>query len=82
MTDLLAGPEILPQERRLVTELPGPRSRALMERRAAAVSSGVGGTLPVFVERAGGGVVVDVDGNTLIDMGSGIAVRRKKCWTA
>jgi len=74
MTDLLAGPEILPQERRLVTELPGPRSRALMERRMAAVSSGVGGTLPVFVERAGGGVVVDVDGNSLIDLGSGIAV--------
>jgi 4-aminobutyrate aminotransferase/(S)-3-amino-2-methylpropionate transaminase len=34
----------------------------------------VGSTLPVFVERAGGGVVVDVDGNSLIDLGSGIAV--------
>ena len=28
----------------------------------------------MFVERAGGGVIVDVDGNSLIDLGSGIAV--------
>jgi len=75
MTDtLLPSVTDLPQERRLVTELPGPRSRALMERRAAAVSAGVGGTMPVFAERAGGGVIVDVDGNSLIDLGSGIAV--------
>ena len=64
----------LPQERRLVTEVPGPRSRERMERRGAAVARGVGTTLPVFVERAGGGVLVDVDGNSLIDFGSGIAV--------
>ena len=79
MTDTLipTGTEIaadLPQERRLVTELPGPLSRDLMARRAAAVSAGVGGTMPVFAARAGGGVVVDVDGNSLIDLGSGIAV--------
>lgn len=64
----------LPQERRLVTSIPGPRSTALMERRTAAISAGVGGTLPVFADRAGGGVIVDVDGNSLIDLGSGIAV--------
>jgi 4-aminobutyrate aminotransferase/(S)-3-amino-2-methylpropionate transaminase len=74
MTDVLAGPDTLIQERRLVTEVPGPRSRELATRRASAVSSAVGSTLPVFVERAGGGVVVDVDGNSLIDLGSGIAV--------
>ncbi|WP_218566652.1 4-aminobutyrate--2-oxoglutarate transaminase [Vallicoccus soli] len=62
------------QERRLVTALPGPRSQALLERRRAVVSAGVGTTLPVFVERAGGGVLVDVDGNSLIDFGAGIAV--------
>jgi 4-aminobutyrate aminotransferase/(S)-3-amino-2-methylpropionate transaminase len=67
------GPS-LPQERRLVTELPGPRSRELMTRRSAAVARGVSTSLPVFVESAGGGVVVDVDGNSLIDFGSGIAV--------
>jgi 4-aminobutyrate aminotransferase / (S)-3-amino-2-methylpropionate transaminase / 5-aminovalerate transaminase len=74
MTDVLAGPDALIQERRLVTEVPGPRSRELTARRTGAVSSAVGSTLPVFVERAGGGVVVDVDGNSLIDLGSGIAV--------
>jgi 4-aminobutyrate aminotransferase / (S)-3-amino-2-methylpropionate transaminase / 5-aminovalerate transaminase len=68
------GGPALPQERRLVTEVPGPRSRELMQRRGAAVASGVSTTLPVFVEAAGGGVIVDVDGNSLIDMASGIAV--------
>src|SRR6187200_3402478 len=67
------GPD-LPQERRLVTEIPGPRSREVHERRAAAVASGVGSVLPVYVAAAGGGVIVDVDGNSLIDLASGIAV--------
>ncbi|MEV0663473.1 4-aminobutyrate--2-oxoglutarate transaminase [Spirillospora sp. NPDC050365] len=64
----------LPQERRVVTEIPGPRSRALHERRLAAVPPGVGSVLPVYVKDADGGVVVDADGNSLIDFGSGIAV--------
>ena len=64
----------LPQERRLVTEVPGPRSRELLARRSATVARAVGTTLPVFVEAAGGAVVVDVDGNSFIDLGSGIAV--------
>ncbi|MGH8968895.1 MAG: 4-aminobutyrate--2-oxoglutarate transaminase [Actinomycetes bacterium] len=67
------GPS-LPQERRVLTELPGPRSRELLARREAAVARGVSSTLPVFVTAAGGGVVVDADGNSLIDLGSGIAV--------
>jgi 4-aminobutyrate aminotransferase / (S)-3-amino-2-methylpropionate transaminase / 5-aminovalerate transaminase len=62
------------QQRRLVTEVPGPRSRELAGRRAAAVPAAVSTTLPVFVTQAGGGVLVDVDGNSLIDLGSGIAV--------
>ena len=67
------GPE-LPQERRLTTAIPGPRSQEVAARRGAAVARGIGSTMPVFVERAGGGVVVDIDGNSLIDFGSGIAV--------
>jgi 4-aminobutyrate aminotransferase/(S)-3-amino-2-methylpropionate transaminase len=62
------------QERNLVTDLPGPRSQALLARKEHAVSSGVGIGLPVFVTKAGGGILVDADGNSLIDMGSGIAV--------
>lgn len=64
----------IPQERRLVTEIPGPRSQALQARKTSAVSGGVGVTLPVYITKAGGGVLIDVDGNSLIDMGSGIAV--------
>ncbi|WUI01701.1 4-aminobutyrate--2-oxoglutarate transaminase [Spirillospora sp. NBC_00431] len=64
----------LPQERRVVTEIPGPRSRELQGRRTAAVPPGVSSVLPVYVTDADGGVVVDADGNSLIDFGSGIAV--------
>ncbi|GAA2302934.1 4-aminobutyrate--2-oxoglutarate transaminase [Actinomadura luteofluorescens] len=73
-TTLAASASRLPQERRVVTEIPGPRSRALHERRLAAVPPGVGSVLPVYVTDADGGVVVDADGNSLIDFGSGIAV--------
>src|SRR5215831_17082133 len=69
----LGGPA-LPQVRRLVTEIPGPRSEELLARKRSAVANGLSMTLPVFVTAAGGGVVVDVDGNSLIDFGSGIAV--------
>ena len=62
------------QARKLITEIPGPRSRELWERRTHAVPPGVGTTLPVFVERAQGGIIEDVDGNRLIDLGAGIAV--------
>ena len=64
----------LRQERRLVTTIPGPASQALLARRQGAVARGVGVMLPVFVARGGGGVLVDVDGNSLIDFGAGIAV--------
>ncbi len=64
----------LPQERRLVTAIPGPKSVELMQRKHAAVSSSVGTMMPVYTAAAGGGVLVDVDGNSLIDLGSGIAV--------
>ncbi|HEX8520270.1 MAG TPA: 4-aminobutyrate--2-oxoglutarate transaminase [Pseudonocardia sp.] len=64
----------LPQERRLVTEIPGPVSKEWSARREAAVSSAVSTVMPVFAVAAGGGVIVDADGNSLIDFGSGIAV--------
>ncbi len=70
-----AAPETdVAQERRLVTEIPGPRSVELMDRKTGAVAAGVGTTMPVFATRAAGGIVVDVDGNHLVDLGSGIAV--------
>ncbi|WP_460774443.1 4-aminobutyrate--2-oxoglutarate transaminase [Microbacterium sp. GXF7504] len=69
----IGGPT-LPQERRLVTSIPGPRSAELLARKADAVAAGVGHTAPIHAVAAGGGVVVDADGNSLIDLGSGIAV--------
>ncbi|MFF0095525.1 4-aminobutyrate--2-oxoglutarate transaminase [Streptomyces canus] len=69
----VGGPD-LAQVRRVLTEIPGPRSRELLARQRSLVPAGVGATLPVFVEAAGGGVIVDVDGNSFIDFGSGIAV--------
>ncbi|MCR2763956.1 4-aminobutyrate--2-oxoglutarate transaminase [Microbacterium sp. zg.B48] len=69
----LGGPS-LPQERRIVTSIPGPRSQELIARKAAAVAAGVGHTVPIQAVAAGGGVIVDADGNSLIDLGAGIAV--------
>ncbi|MDI6910930.1 4-aminobutyrate--2-oxoglutarate transaminase [Nocardioides sp.] len=70
----LANRQPLSQQRLLATSIPGPRSLELMSRKLGAVAAGVGTTMPVFAERAGGGIVVDVDGNQFIDLGSGIAV--------
>ena len=58
----------------MVTSIPGPRSQELLARKAAAVAAGVGHTVPIQAVAAGGGVVVDADGNSLIDLGAGIAV--------
>ncbi len=71
--ELIGGPA-LPQERRVRTTIPGPRSQELLDRQRAALPAGVGSALPVFVEAAGGGVLVDADGNSFIDLASGIAV--------
>jgi 4-aminobutyrate aminotransferase / (S)-3-amino-2-methylpropionate transaminase / 5-aminovalerate transaminase len=74
LTTITPGGPAIAQERRLVTSVPGPRSQQIQARKSAAVARGVGTTLPVYVVAAGGGVVVDADGNSLIDFGSGIAV--------
>lgn len=58
----------------MVTAIPGPKSAELLSRKKAAVSDGIGTVLPVFIKAAGGGVLVDVDDNSLIDLGAGIAV--------
>lgn len=62
------------QERRVVTAIPGPKSLALMERRNAVLSTGIGCALPAFIERAEGAILVDVDGNQIVDLASGIGV--------
>ncbi len=64
----------IPQERKLVTEVPGPKSTEWFARRAAAVPVGVANIHPVVTARASGAIIEDVDGNRLIDFGTGIAV--------
>jgi 4-aminobutyrate aminotransferase/(S)-3-amino-2-methylpropionate transaminase len=58
----------------LVTEIPGPKSRALLARRAQAVPRGVPAVTPIAVVYAEGAVITDADGNRLIDFGGGIGV--------
>jgi 4-aminobutyrate aminotransferase/(S)-3-amino-2-methylpropionate transaminase len=59
---------------RLNTPIPGPKAKEILARRAAAVPSGLGRATDVVVERADGGLVFDVDGNTLIDLAGGIGM--------
>lgn len=64
-----------PEQRRiLATAIPGPKSLRLQAQRGSELATGLGMTMPIFVERAGGGIIVDVDGNHIIDLASGIAV--------
>ena len=64
----------LPQDIKLTGEFPGPVSRALGQRRSAAVPASVASGMPVYAVDADGGVIVDADGNSWADLGSGIAV--------
>jgi 4-aminobutyrate aminotransferase/(S)-3-amino-2-methylpropionate transaminase len=75
MTDTLAPTvEAVPTGRQVVTAIPGPASVELHARRQAVVSAGVSSALPVYIERAHGAILVDVDGNAFIDLGAGIGV--------
>jgi len=64
----------IPQERKLVTEVPGPKSTEWFSRRASAVPAGVANLHPIVTARASGAIIEDVDGNRLIDFATGIAV--------
>lgn len=74
MSEYVQGGPALPQQRKLVTAIPGPKSQAIIARKNSAVAAGVGATLPIAVVAGGDGVLIDADGNSLIDLGSGIAV--------
>ena len=64
----------VPQQRKLLTELPGPKSLALQERRERSVSRGAGTLANIYMDHGSGAILVDVDGNQLIDLGCGIGV--------
>src|ERR1700712_5374710 len=68
------APFTLSQERKLVTELPGPKSKALHARRLKTVSRGAGTLVDIYMDHGSGAILVDVDGNQIIDLGCGIGV--------
>ncbi|GAW93023.1 4-aminobutyrate--2-oxoglutarate transaminase [Calderihabitans maritimus] len=59
---------------RIVTEIPGPKSRELMELRQQYVARGPFNVTPIFAEAATGALITDVDGNEFIDFAGGIGV--------
>jgi 4-aminobutyrate aminotransferase/(S)-3-amino-2-methylpropionate transaminase len=65
---------VIPQKRSVVTAIPGPKSQELLKRRSHATSAGLGMAIPVIIEQASDAILVDVDGNHIIDLGSGIGV--------
>ena len=64
----------VPQERKIVTTIPGPRSQELEEQREKELARGLVPGLSAYIVDGDGGILVDVDGNSFIDFASGIAV--------
>ena len=70
----MTAPYSVPQQRKLLTELPGPRSVELQARRVNAVARGAGTLANIYMDHGAGAILVDVDGNQIIDLGCGIGV--------
>ena len=58
----------------LITEIPGPKSKLMLERRKNALPAGLAKSTEVVVEKAEGGIVWDADGNQLLDFAGGIGM--------
>src|SRR5208282_352962 len=71
MSSMVTIPLNLPS---LVTTLPGPRARAIIERDAQVISPSYTRSYPLVVARGEGAIVEDVDGNRFLDCNAGIAV--------
>ncbi len=56
----------------LKTQIPGPKSKALSERRSQAVPRGLSHATPIYVAKTEGAILEDVDGNRYIDFAGGI----------
>jgi 4-aminobutyrate aminotransferase/(S)-3-amino-2-methylpropionate transaminase len=59
---------------RLLTEIPGPRSREILERKERAVADPLSIYLPVVAAEGRGSTITDVDGNTFLDFTGGVGV--------
>ncbi|MEA9986832.1 MULTISPECIES: aminotransferase class III-fold pyridoxal phosphate-dependent enzyme [Subtercola] len=71
---MASSPFTVSQERKIVTELPGPKSKELHARRLKTVSRGAGTLVDIYMDHGSGAILVDVDGNQIIDLGCGIGV--------
>src|ERR1700760_1068543 len=71
---MLTSEEVRSDFPNLVTALPGPRARAVIERDAQVLSPSYTRCYPLVVERGEGAMVDDVDGNRFLDFNAGIAV--------
>ena len=67
-----AAPE--PIAPHIITELPGPKARAIIARDEAVASPSLTRAYPLVAESGSGMVVTDVDGNRFLDFAAGIAV--------
>src|SRR5438046_5238068 len=57
---------------RLQTDIPGPRSRRILERKARVVADPLSVYLPIVVAEGRGSTLTDVDGNTFLDFAGGV----------
>jgi len=64
----------VPDAPQILTELPGPKARALIARDAAVASPSLTRAYPLVADHGSGYVVTDVDGNRFLDFAAGIAV--------
>jgi 4-aminobutyrate aminotransferase / (S)-3-amino-2-methylpropionate transaminase / 5-aminovalerate transaminase len=58
----------------LKTEIPGPRGRAILERKERVVAAPLRPQLPIVAAETSGSTITDVDGNTFIDFTGGVGV--------
>lgn len=56
----------------LQTPIPGPKSKALLQRKRQAIGDAITSNIPVVADRAEGALIWDVDGNRLLDFVGGI----------
>ena len=59
---------------RIITELPGPKSREVLERMERYVSKAISPFVPAVVSRSEGAIVEDLDGNRFLDFSGGWGV--------
>jgi 4-aminobutyrate aminotransferase len=74
MTSITSDDLAMLAEPRILTDLPGPAARAVIERDERVTSPSLTRVYPLVVRRGAGCIIEDVDGNRFLDFNAGIAV--------